>query len=309
MQLFAAYPDRVLVYDGDALRTDFEGDVQCLDAGPPGVFCGTSEGVYRRADDDSGWTRAADIGDVTALAVDATGVWAGTGPSAVYRSDDGETFAERPGLTDLPSEDSWAFPPRPSTHHVRWLEPTKERLYVAVEAGALVRTGDGGATWQDRVSSGPYDTHSMATHPDHPNLAYSAAGDGFYVTEDGGDSWHTEETGLDRTYCWSVVCDPGDPERLLLSAAFGARSAHTASSADSAAFRRVDGEWERCEELPGGEGVLAPVFTTANDPGEAYAATNHGLYRTDDWGASFEQLPGEWPGALESERATGLVVR
>ena len=313
MRLFAAYPDRVLVHDGDGLRTVFEGDVQCIDAGPPGVFCGTSDGVYRR--DGGEWTLAADIGDVTALAVDATGVWAGTAPSAVYRSDDGEQFEERPGLTDLPSESSWAFPPRPSTHHVRWLEPTRERLYVAVEAGALLCTEDGGATWQDRVPSGPRDTHSMTTHDDRPDLAYSAAGDGFYVSEDGGDSWRTEEAGLDRTYCWSVVCDPGDPERLLLSAAHGPRSAHHADSADSATFRRVDGEWKRCEALssreglPGPKGLLAPVFATRDDPGEAYAATNHGLYHTDDWGASFERLGGEWPTALEPERSTGLVVQ
>ena len=46
----------------------------------------------------------------------------------------------------------WPFPPRPSTHHVRWIEPDvnrKEYLFVAIEAGALIKSFDGGKTWID----------------------------------------------------------------------------------------------------------------------------------------------------------------
>ncbi|WP_353634530.1 hypothetical protein ABSL23_01790 [Halobacterium sp. NMX12-1] len=310
MPLLAAFPDRVLSFDG-ALQTVRSGAVQCLDAGPFGVYCGTGDGVYRQSDaDPTEWTRVADVGDVTALAVHESGVWAGTEPSAVFHAPDGETFAGCGGLTDLPSSDDWAFPPRPSTHHVRWLEPTADALYVAVEAGALVRSPDRGETWRDRVPSGPYDTHSMATHGDRPDLAYAAAGDGFYVTEDGGDSWHTEEGGLDRTYCWSVACDPADPERVLVSAANGPRSAHDAGTASSAVFRKagVDADWERCDGLPGPNGLLASALA-ATGPGEAVAATNRGLFETDDWGASWTEIETEWPPALESERPRGLVAR
>ncbi|AHG04632.1 hypothetical protein HALDL1_14300 [Halobacterium sp. DL1] len=313
MNLLAAYPDRVLAHDVDGYTTAFEGDVQCLDAGPAGIYCGTDDGVYRTTQtaqwhSDDAWTHVAALGDVTAVAVADEGVWAGTAPSAVYYAPDGEEFEERPGLEDIPSSDTWAFPPRPSTHHVRWLEPTSERLYVAIEAGALLRSSDGGETWQDRVPSGPRDTHGMTTHPDRPDLAYSAAGDGFYVTEDGGDTWRTEEAGLDRTYCWSVACDPADPGRLLVSAAHGPRSAHDAGSANSAVYRMDGGDWERCEALPGPEGLLAPVLATTGEADEAFAATNRGFYRTDDWGASWQPLDGDFPATLESERPRGLVV-
>jgi len=135
----------------------------------------------------------------------------------------------------------------------------------------------------------------MTTHPDRPDLAYSAAGDGFYVTEDGGDTWRTEEAGLDRTYCWSVACDPADPGRLLVSAAHGPRSAHDAGSANSAVYRMDGGDWERCEALPGPEGLLAPVLATTGEADEAFAATNRGFYRTDDWGASWQPLDGDFP--------------
>ncbi|MFB6072004.1 MAG: WD40/YVTN/BNR-like repeat-containing protein [Halobacterium sp.] len=325
MRLLAAYPDRVLAWTDGDYETVFEGDVHCLDAGPAGVYAGTPDGVVRETED--GWRTVAHVGDVTAVAVDGLVAWAGTEPSGVYHAADGRSFAACPGLTDLDSSDDWAFPPRPSTHHVRWLEPAPERLYVAVEAGALVRTEDGGDTWRDRVPSGPYDTHSMATHADEPGLAYAAAGDGFYVTEDGGDTWRTEEAGLDRTYCWSVVCDPGDPDRLLVSAAHGPRQAHDAGTAESAVYRRdPDGdrdgegagdgggngtgarEWTRCEGLPGPEGLLAATLATTGESGVAYAATNRGVYRTPDWGDTWTELAGDWPTALASERPRSLAV-
>lgn len=308
MRCFAAFPDRVLAHDDDGVRTVFEGDVNCLDAGPAGVYAGTADGVVRETSD--GWERVADLDDVTALAVTDAGVWAGTEPSAVYHAPDGETFDACAAVTDLPSADTWAFPPRPSTHHVRWLEHTSERLYAAIEAGALLRSPDGGETWQDRVPSGPRDTHSMSTHPDRPDLAYAAAGDGFFVTEDGGKTWTSREAGLDRTYCWSVVCDPTDPRRVLVSAAPGPRSAHDAGRAESAIYRWEPGAsaWVQCTGLPGPEGLLASVLATTGDSGVAVAATNHGVVRTDDWGETWAELTADWPATLESERPRGVVV-
>jgi hypothetical protein len=34
-------------------------------------------------------------------------------------------------------------------------------VYVAIEAGALVQSHDGGDTWIDRVDQAPYDTHTL----------------------------------------------------------------------------------------------------------------------------------------------------
>ena len=61
-------------------------------------------------------------------------------------------------LNDLPSSKTWRFPPRPWTNHVRWIEPDATNpnyLFVAIEAGALVHSRDGGKTWIDRVKDGP----------------------------------------------------------------------------------------------------------------------------------------------------------
>jgi len=244
--VFAAFEDSLFVVgaDGDpTLRSHrFDSRPQSVAVVDDAVLVGTFEGGLQRSPDGGqSWTRADGIDQdaVTALAVapeDTETVYAGTEPSRLYRSTDaGRTFERLAGLTDLPSATEWSFPPRPDTHHVRWIEPAPNDpalLHVAVEAGALLRArvdAAGSVDWTDRVPSGRIDTHTIATHPDAPERAWVAAGDGYAETTDGGDSWQHPHAGLDHTYCWSVAVDrpksTAEP-RILLSAASGATAAH-----------------------------------------------------------------------------------
>jgi len=104
----------------------------------------------------------ADSGDAGRPAL----LYAGTEPSAIYQSSDGgDTWHPLPGLLSLTSAGEWSFPLRPETHHVRQIlsDPCFPlRLHVAIEAGALLRSEDGGETWRDRVPGGPKDTHTLA---------------------------------------------------------------------------------------------------------------------------------------------------
>jgi photosystem II stability/assembly factor-like uncharacterized protein len=287
---------------------------------PERVLVGTFEsGLHRSTDGGESFERVDDFPHdaVMSAAVaphDPDVVWAGTEPSRVYRSTDGgDTWAHLDGLVDLPSSDDWSFPPRPHTHHVRWLEPDPadpDHWYVAIEAGALVQTHDAGATWEDRVPGARIDNHSLATHPDAPGRAWSAAGDGYAETDDGGDTWTHPQDGFDRTYCWSVAVDSGTPDRVLLSAARGAYEAHTASRAETYVYRRVgDADWERLDGrgLPLGEGVTRPVLARG-DPGEFYALSNRGLFRTGDGGDSWGSMGIEWPDRFADATARGLAV-
>jgi photosystem II stability/assembly factor-like uncharacterized protein len=272
---------------------------------PDLVLAGTFEdGLHRSTDGGGDWRPVDDAAladaSVTAVAVnpgDPDEWWAGTEPSAVYRSTDaGATWERREGLTDLPSASGWSFPPRPDTHHVRWVEVDPHdpaHLYVGIEAGALVQTRDRGATWTDRVPSSRRDNHTLATHPDAPGRAYSAAGDGYAETTDGGETWAHPQSGLDHRYCWGLAVDPGDPDTVLVSAATGASRAHRLSSADAYLYRRRgDADWERLDDagIPTGEGVTRAVLAGGRAPGELFAAHDRGLYRTTDAGDSFERF-------------------
>lgn len=321
MRVYAAYPTELLVAGDGTVRSvgiadDDAADVDAVAAAGDRVLVGTGTGVRRSTDAGRSFERADLAGEVTALAVGPDGtVWAGTEPSAIYRSTDGgRGWIERPGLADLPSAASWAFPPRPETHHVRAIAVAPDdpdQLFVAVEAGALVRTTDGGATWLDRTPDGPRDTHGTAAHPAVPDRLWAAAGDGFALTTDRGETWTFAEAGLDHTYCWSVAVDPGDPARLLCSAASGPRAAH-AEPAESHVYRRTDGatgddRWRRIEReaLPTGRGVTRPVLAAGADPGVCLAASNAGLFRTDDWGESWRRLADAPAGATTCR---GLAV-
>ncbi|OIB58295.1 VPS10 domain-containing protein [Natrialba sp. SSL1] len=351
MRVYVALRDRLLDCSTDSGRewktaTRLEGRaLECVataPAAPDRVFVGTFEsGLFRSTDGGETFERLETddvfesdaVMSLTISPHDPDVIYAGTEPSRVYRSTDGgESWAHLDGLTDLPSSSEWYFPPRPETHHVRWLEVDPfdpDRLYVGIEAGAFVLSEDGGETWRERPEGSRIDNHSLATHPDREGRVYTAAGDGYAESDDGGEHWGHPQDGLEHRYCWSVVPDPADPERVLVSSASGASSAHTASRAESYVYRRsrsgsesetvsraeskstAEGEpWERLDEagLPMGEGVVRAVFAAAEESGDIYAVNNQGLFRTEDFGDSWDQVDIEWPEGAETQTPRGLAV-
>ncbi len=135
--------------------------------------------------------------------------------------------------TELDSAARWSFPPRPDTHHVRWLAlapDDPEQVYAAIEAGAFVRSPDGGETWVDHPDGARRDNHTLATHPDAPDRVYTAAGDGFALSTDRGAAWTHPQEGLAHRYVWGLAVHPDDPDCAIVSAASGPRrlTVHTA---------------------------------------------------------------------------------
>ncbi|MDX1495393.1 MAG: hypothetical protein R3253_15100, partial [Longimicrobiales bacterium] len=268
------------------------------------AWCGTTDaGVYRSDDAGRSWRPAGLPGaHVMALTVDpaqAGVVWVGTEPSAVWRghwrSGSAMTWERRDGLLDLPSSDDWSFPPRPETHHVRWIacHPAEPgRLWAAIEAGALIWTEDGGGTWHDRVDGSPRDTHELAIHPTRPNLLRVAAGDGYFESPDGGWSWRSPMDGLDVGYLRSVAVDPRDPEVVVVSAASKARSAYAAFRADGRLYRRRDGgPWERVRVgWPEPPDTIAPLLLSDPAGRRLLAADERGVHASIDGGARWELL-------------------
>jgi len=295
---------------------------QCLAVDPvheEQIYCGTfDQGLWHSADAGATWKHVGDgipHNAATSVAVSQTEqmagygvVYAGTEPSAIFRSEDrGKSWVELAEVRRLPSAPTWSFPPRPWTSHIRWITPdplVSGRIFAAAEAGALIRSLNGGRTWEDRKPTGPFDTHTLVMHPLAPDRLYSAAGDGFrrpgngfVQSDDGGETWHRPDAGLDYNYLWSVAADPADPDTLVTSAAPGPQQAHNPKSADSAIYRRSGGDpWRKVSEgLPGSRGMLASVLASNKaEPNVFYAANNKGVFRSGDGGSTWMEPPIRW---------------
>jgi photosystem II stability/assembly factor-like uncharacterized protein len=307
--------------DGGTLRTS-RGLVDrptCVAADPlvrGRVWCGVRRrGVFRS--DDSGLTwelTGLDGRLIMSLATAPDIVWAGTEPSEVWRSGDvGTTWQQMQGLDALPSSSEWAFPPRPETHHVRWiaLHPSEpERLWVAVEAGALIHSPDGGRTWRDRVPGGPYDTHELAIHPSAPDTLRVAAGDGYLESRDAGATWSRPSEGLEVGYLRSIAIDPGRSDVVVVSAASGPRTSYVAGLSDGRLYRRQDdAAWERVTHgWPDPPATIAPLLASGTTSGRMLAADERGLHISEDAGISWQQVTA-WPSVPNHLRGLAITAR
>ena len=260
MRLYAATGDGIARLDeaGDAWTVELSlagSGAYCLAVDPARadtVYAGLREGTVRRTDDGGRtWVECAvprtGVYSVAVSAADGA-VYAGTEPSALYRSDDrGETWRELEALLDLPSRPTWSFPPRPWTSHVRWIAPSPHDaglLLAGIELGGLMRTTDGGETWQDHRPGAQRDVHSLAWHPRVAGRAYEAGGGGTASSDDGGDTWRAADDGRDRHYAWSVAVDAEDPELWFVSASTGPFAAHGRGDPQARIYRRRGGAWQ-----------------------------------------------------------------
>ena len=302
---------------------------QCLAVDPHDerrVYCGTfTSGLWRSDDAGATWTpvpRELPHTHVMAVAVsplETVGghgvLWAGTEPSALFRSEDGGAgWTSLPALQELPSAPTWSFPPRPWTHHVRWIEPDateSARIFAGIELGGVMRSVDRGATWEDRKPNSQYDCHTLRTHPAAPGVLYEAAGGGFAESRDGGRTWQRHDDGLHDRYLWGLAVDPADPDVLVVSASPGPRSAHNDAYAEARLHRRVgDGPWQPLEQgLPPAKGTRAFVPAThPSAPHTFYAATRRDLYRSTDGGVTWTQLPIAWPADVTFTTVNALAL-
>jgi photosystem II stability/assembly factor-like uncharacterized protein len=259
-RLYAATGDAVARLDeadgGWTVELTLEGSgAQCIaldPADPDTVYAGLHEGGVRRTTDGGRtWVDCAlPAPDVFSIAVSAAdgAVYAGTEPSALYRSDDrGQMWRALDGLLELPSRPTWSFPPRPWTSHVRWIAPSPHDgalVLAGIELGGLMRSTDGGETWQDHRPGAQPDVHSIAWHPRAEGRAYEAGGGGAAWSEDDGDTWHPADDGRDRHYTWSVAVDPDDPEVWYVSASTGPFQAHGRGDPQARIYRRENGGWQ-----------------------------------------------------------------
>src|SRR5919202_4834759 len=302
-RLYTAGDSAVAVVEDGRIELKLEGrGARCLavdPADPDTLYVGTTdEGLFRSEDGGEGWERISGIGypRVTAVAVSPVdgAVYAGTEPSALFVSrDGGGSWRELEEMRKLPSQPTWSFPPRPWTSHVRAIalsHTDPDLVVVGIELGGVLRSTDGGETWQDQRPGAQPDCHNLAAHPESVNLMYEAGGGGFARSRDFGDSWESADDGMDLHYVWGLAVDAENSSLVYASAASGPGRAHGGGFSGASIYRRAgNSRWK-----PVLKDLASFPYALCPDPeasGTLYAGLGDGvILRSADSGERWEEI-------------------
>ena len=229
-------------------------------------------------------------------------VYAGTKPACIFVSrDQGQHWDELPSFRKIFSRRFWFSPAEaPFTAYIQGiaLSPSDPQvILVGIEAGAVVRSTDGGETWEDHRHGALRDCHSITFHTSKGEWVYEAGGTGagVAVSQDGGRTWRQPKAGLDRHYGWACAADPFQPEICYLSVSPSPLKAHSEKNAQATIFRsNRNGEWQKL-----GGGLPQPLdhmpyalLTDPSEPGNVYAGLSNGdVWRSQDLGNSWDRMP------------------
>jgi photosystem II stability/assembly factor-like uncharacterized protein len=277
------------------------------------VYVGAHSGVYRSASRGDHWERlplpdsSAQVWSVLVHPQDHRIVYAGTSPVGVCRSDDGGNHWRQLPSPNLPERVKMGFPCRVMRLAADGESP--ERVYATLEVGGVMRTLDGGETWEDcsaglvelaerphlksKIQSdteieGMMDGHALCTSSARPGTVYLAARMGLFRSADQGLSWQDMEVGRfsPLTYARDVRVSPQDPNVLYACLSPAARSQ------DGSLYRSEDlgGTWSRFDRDVKAETTMMAVALHPSDPNQVHCSSRSGqVFSTLDGGQSWQE--------------------
>jgi photosystem II stability/assembly factor-like uncharacterized protein len=280
--------------------------VDCAD--PNLLYAGTTRaGLFRSEDAGATW-REINNGvlykDIWALVQQpTTGVlYAGTSPAGVFRSDDrGETWIACESLWQLPSTREWRGPVAPYISRLKDLtvsDDDPQFVIGAIEEGWVIRSQDGGATWQQMDQGVPHDSHTIRFVPGTSGTLVLGANDGMFRSTDRGDTWSAVNDGLEgRRYTPAPIVTRASRPGVLFSstAAVGPGGWRRPEGGDAAFCRSDDGGQSWTTLQSGLPQPLAPIpraiaVDPTNQRGYLAGLTDGSMWATDDDGESFQHV-------------------
>lgn len=292
-------------------------EVAVLPSAPNKVFAGTrGDGVWLSEDFGATWKKPCygkrGPGKVRCLTIDphdSNTLYAGTEPIDVFVSRDcGQNWSRLESVWSVPWVTTVTYPVATVEPHVRDIVVDARNakiLFVALQVGYLLKTTDGGATWELLDRNLDSDVHTIVIHPNNSNKVFiatgghdyrkgTAPGRALYSSDDGGATWLPMAAEFNQEYSVPLVVHPKRPGVLYAAIANGqpGQWRHRPSGAEAFLIRSQDGgkSWQ---QLDGELGIANHNFVEAlvfdpEKPDCLYAAQRNGdVFGSDDSGASW----------------------
>ncbi len=280
--LHQLHPTRALDLAGQAVRSlAYDGHGWWALAAGSTLWHQEAGGEWKR-------TAALDGPSAECLAALSEGLLIGTSRARLYRWQDGQMRAID-SFRRAPTREDW-FTPWGGPAAVRSISSGPEgTIYVNVHVGGVLRSDDGGETWEQTIDIRA-DVHQV--HYDHASgTLLTASGRGLGISRDRGKSWRFEREGLHGTYLRAVDISGGT---LLVSASTGPRSSRAAIYHKELA---TDQPFSRCRTgLPEWFPSNIDTRCLAASGSEAIFGTDEGqVYASEDGGESWQMIEGGLP--------------
>ena len=256
-------------------------------------------GVYRTDDGGGTWQHLSSYPtdyahSVVAHPTNAQTVYAGSEPASVFRSNDGgDSWQECTGFGKVPEASNWFFH-GDRLSHVRELRVSShatDTIYAGIEVGGIVRSRDGGATWQQLPGTDD-DVHLVDLNTARPQRVYVATAIAPFRSDDHGDTWEKINDGLQRSYTLHISSAPDNSDVVMVSVS------SSAGRNNPQFYRSINGgrAWDLVEEIGSDADMVVAMDWDPSNPSRVYAGTDAGsLYCSNNQGETWEQMPVSLP--------------
>jgi serine/threonine protein kinase len=157
-------------------------------------------------------------------------LYCGVEPAALFETcDAGENWSLVRGLFDHPHRPRWVPGNGGLALHTIVLDPSdKQRIYVAISAGGVYRTTDGGRSWTaqnrgiramflpDKYPEFGQCVHKIAIHPARPERLFLQNHWGLYRSDNGAESWTDIANGVPSDFGFAVLMHPRNPDCVYI---------------------------------------------------------------------------------------------